>query len=79
MQREVDFLVSKDGKPFMLVECKSSGKEPLSPALVYFKKTLDVPLAWQVCFDMPQSGLNPSDASLSPSRIAVSDLLKVLM
>ena len=79
MQREVDFLVSKDGKPFMLVECKSSGKEPLSPALVYFKKTLDVPFAWQVCFDVPQSGLNPSDASLSPSRIAVSDLLKVLV
>ena len=79
MQREVDFLVSRDGKPFMLVECKSSGKEPLSPALVHFKKVLNVPLAWQVCFDMPQSGLNPSDAGLSPSRIAVADLLKVLV
>ena len=79
MQREVDFLVSKDGKPFMLVECKSSGKEPLSSALVYFKKTLEVPLAWQVCFDMPQSGLDPTDAGLSPSRIAVADLLRVLV
>ena len=79
MQREVDFLVSKDGKPFMLVECKSSGKEPLSTALVYFKKTLEVPLAWQVCFDMLQSGLDPTDAGLSPSRIAVADLLKVLV
>ena len=79
MQREVDFLVSKDGKPFMLVECKSSRNEPLSPALVYFKKTLEVPLAWQVCFDMPQSGLDPTDAGLSPSRIAVADLLKVLV
>ena len=79
MQREVDFLVSRDGRPFMLVECKSSGKEPLSPALVHFKKVLNVPLAWQVCFDMPQSGLNPSDAGLSPSRIAVADILKVLV
>ena len=79
MQREVDFLVSRDGKPFMLVECKSSGKEPISPALVHFKKTLDAPLAWQICFDMPQSGLDPSDVGLSPSRIAVADLLKALV
>lgn len=67
MQRKVDFLVSRDGKPFMLVECKSSGREPLSPALLHFKKTLDVPLARQVCFDMPQSGQDPTDAGLSPS------------
>ena len=79
MQREVDFLVSKDGKPYMLVECKSSGKEPLSPALVHFKNTLNVPLAWQVCFDMPKSSFDPSDAVMSPSRIAVADLLKVLV
>ena len=61
-----------------IYETVLASREPLSSALVYFKKTLEVPLAWQVCFDMPQSGLVPTDAGLSPSRIAVADLLKVL-
>ena len=77
MQREVDFLVVRDGKPFMLVECKSSHREALSPALVHFAKTLDVPLAWQVVFDRPPSGFVPDESS-SPSRIPVGDLLKIL-
>lgn len=62
-----------------IYETVLASREPLSSALVYFKNILDVPLAWQVCFDMPQSGFDPSDASLSPSRIAVADLLKVLV
>ncbi|MBQ2631757.1 MAG: ATP-binding protein [Kiritimatiellae bacterium] len=77
MQREVDFLVVRDGAPFMLVECKSSFSEPLSPALLHFKDTLGVPLAWQVAFDTPQSSLVPDESS-SPSRIGVADLLKIL-
>ena len=77
MQREVDFLVVRDGKPFMLVECKSSYSETLSPSLVHFKKVLNVPLAWQVAFDRPVSDFVP-DESTSPSRISVADLMKIL-
>lgn len=61
----------------MLVECKSSFSEALSPALVHFKKVLNVPLAWQVAFDKPASDFVP-DESTSPSRISVADLLKIL-
>ena len=77
MQREVDFLVVKDGEPFMLVECKSSFNQPLSPALLHFKDTLNAPLAWQLAFDRPQSSFIP-DENTSPSRISVADLLKML-
>ena len=77
MQREVDFLVVRDGKLFMLVECKSSYSEPLSPSLVHFKKVLNVPLAWQVAFDRPVSDFVPNK-STSPSRISVADLMKIL-
>lgn len=77
MQREVDFLVVRDGKPFMLVECKSSHNEALSPALVHFSKILDVRLAWQVVFDRPPSDFVPDEAC-SPARIPVADLLKIL-
>lgn len=38
-QREVDFLVLNDGKPWMLVECKSGEKEP-SKNLRYFSEIL---------------------------------------
>ena len=61
----------------MLVECKSSYKEALSPALVHFSKILDVPLAWQVVFDRPPGDFVPDESS-SPSRIPVGDLLKIL-
>lgn len=49
-----------------IYEAILDGREPFSPALVYFKNILDVPLAWQVCFDMPKSGINPADFAMSP-------------
>lgn len=79
MQREVDFMVTRDGVPYMLVECKSSSKEPLSPSLVFFKNLLKAPYAWQVCFDLPQSDIDPLEQNMSPGRIAVADLLKILV
>jgi predicted AAA+ superfamily ATPase len=38
-KREVDFLVTSDKKPWMLVECKSGLKEP-SPSLRYFSEVI---------------------------------------
>ena len=51
-QREVDFLVVRDGSPWILVEVKSSAKEPISPALKHFAKELGVPHAFQAIYDM---------------------------
>jgi uncharacterized protein len=46
-KREVDFVLSERGKPFCLVECKTT-EESLSPNLLYFQKKLSVPTAFQV-------------------------------
>ena len=45
--REVDFLVVRDDKPWMLVECRSSDVEP-SAVLRSFRDRLDVPRAFQL-------------------------------
>jgi predicted AAA+ superfamily ATPase len=52
-QEEVDFLVTKDGNPWMLVEVKSSSKASLSKSLQKYKESLNCPLAFQVVFDLP--------------------------
>jgi len=52
-KREVDFLVTRDQKPWFLVEVKASQKRPLSEHLGYFQRQLNAPHAFQVVFDMP--------------------------
>ena len=78
-QKEVDFLISKDKTPFMLVECKTSAKDGLSPALAEFQKTLAVPYAFQVAIDAPASSLVPTEFTGIPIKISALDLLKVLV
>ena len=46
-QREVDFVVIKDKKPWFLVEAKSSEKT-ISPSLKFFQEQIKSPLAFQV-------------------------------
>lgn len=50
-KREVDFLLVRDGAPWILIEVKSSRKTMLSPHLSYFQRNLGVPFALQVAFD----------------------------
>ncbi|MEK7383085.1 MAG: ATP-binding protein [Elusimicrobiota bacterium] len=45
--REVDFLLSVDGKPWFCVEAKTSDKT-VSRSLLHFKEKLDLPLVYQV-------------------------------
>ena len=51
-KREVDFLIIRDGKPWFLVEVKTSGRRGISPALSYFKQQLGTEHAFQVAFDL---------------------------
>lgn len=51
-KREVDFLVSKDGKPWFIVEAKTSDNEGLSKSLFYYQELTKAPHAFQVVFDM---------------------------
>ena len=52
-KREVDFLVVRDGEPWILVEVKASGKTPLSPALEYVQRQTGADHAFQVAMDLP--------------------------
>ncbi|MEA1986274.1 MAG: ATP-binding protein [Candidatus Marinimicrobia bacterium] len=51
MKREVDFLVTKNNKPWFLVEVKSSNSKRLSANLQYYAKLLNIKTAFQVDFD----------------------------
>jgi predicted AAA+ superfamily ATPase len=52
-KKEVDFLVVKNQKPWILVEAKYANNQSISEHLYYYQKTLDVPFAFQVIVDMP--------------------------
>lgn len=52
-KREVDFLVSRGGRPWMLVEAKVSGSAALSPSLLHFQQQIGADLALQVAQDLP--------------------------
>ena len=51
-RREVDFLVTKNGKPWLLAECKASDTA-LSPALAEFGLVLGARHVLQTVFDLP--------------------------
>ena len=51
-KREVDFIIIKNSRPWMLVEAKLSNSESLSSSLVYFHKQLKTDYAFQVVCNM---------------------------
>lgn len=52
-QQEVDFLITKDDKPWLLIEVKSSETKALSNSLKYFQEQTKAPYATQLAYDMP--------------------------
>lgn len=48
--KEVDFLVTVKGRPWMAVEVKVS-ETAVDPSLVYFRDRLNIPYAYQVVLD----------------------------
>ena len=50
-KREVDFIVSKDGLPWFIVEAKASQTHPLSKNLAYFQTRINAKHAFQVVAD----------------------------
>ncbi len=51
--REVDFLVTKNAKPWLMVEAKSANSKSIDPNLLHFQKQLNVPHVFQVSADLP--------------------------
>lgn len=52
-KREVDFLITQEGKPWILLEVKSSGKESLNPHLLRFQEQIKAKHVLQLAFDLP--------------------------
>ena len=52
-QKEIDFIITEEEKPWLLVEVKASKSAGLNPHLFAFKETLGAAHAFQIAFDMP--------------------------
>lgn len=77
-KREVDFLVSRDGSPWMLVEAKLAGRAGLSSGLVHFQRHLRPKLALQVALNLPYAERDCFDLdrpAIVPARTFLSQLV----
>lgn len=77
-KREVDFLVSRDGRPWMLVEAKLSSRTAVSPSLLHFQRQLGADLALQVALDLPyvdRSCFDLPRPTVVPARTFLSQLV----
>jgi predicted AAA+ superfamily ATPase len=75
-QREVDFLVLRDSRPWFLVEAKHQEKS-LSPALVYFQRQIGCPHAFQAVLDSPfvaSDCFTRHEPTVVPARTLLSQL-----
>lgn len=74
---EADFLVSKNKKPWFLVEVKTKSKG-ISPALYHFQKETGASHAFQVAFDLPYVNKNCFEET-EPVIVPVQTLLSQLV
>jgi len=77
-KREVDFVVIRDRKPWMLVEAKKS-EEDISASLAHFQKQTRAPYAFQVVLDSAYVDADcfahPGPPIVVPARTFLSQLL----
>ena len=77
-KREVDFLVSRDKKPWFLVEVKLSSKGGVSKNLVYFQEKVKAKHAFQVVFDMeyvPKDCFKHTEPIIVPAKTFLTQLV----
>ncbi len=75
-KREVDFLVTKDGMPWFLVEVKTANTN-LSQTLPAMQKMVGAQHAFQVVFDLPYQHVNAFEYKrpiVIPARTFLSQL-----
>ena len=77
-QKEVDFLISKDNKPWILVEVKTSGKAPMNKHLGWFQEKTGAEYAFQVGLDMPYVEAD-CFAVKTPVKVSAQTLLMCLV
>lgn len=77
-KKEVDFLLTKDNIPWVLIETKYSHNNSLSKNLIYFKEKIKVPYAFQVVFDLPYIEKNCfecTEPTIVPAQTFLSQLV----
>lgn len=77
-KREVDFLVTKDNKPWFLVEVKNGKDKGISPHLHHFHEILQTKHAFQVVLDMPYVDVNcfsKTNPVIVPAKTFLSQLV----
>jgi predicted AAA+ superfamily ATPase len=77
-KREVDFLVTRAGRPWFLVEVKSAGRRDINPSLEYFQGVTGAKHAFQVAFDLPFVESDPFSQA-TPVRVGALTLLSQLL
>jgi hypothetical protein len=73
-KREVDFLLTKSRRPYLLLETKLSARE-ISPSLLYFKERLKPAYAVQLSRERPQG---PRVAASGVLRLGAADFLSLI-
>ena len=77
-KREVDFLVTKNNHPWMLVEVKLSHNQGMSSSLRYFHEQLKPEFSFQVVFNLPyvdKSCFCKQGVTIVPARTFLSQLV----
>lgn len=77
-KREVDFLITKDDKPWILVEAKTSEKNSVSKALYYFQKQTKAEYAFQVTHNLEfvdQDCFKHHEPLIVPAKTFLSQLI----
>jgi uncharacterized protein len=72
--REVDFVAVEDGKPVLLVECKSSDRD-VSPALKYLKVRFPRADAWQISASGDREYVSREGIRVAPAINLLSSLV----
>lgn len=77
-KREVDFLISSDHQPWMLLEVKTSSSQRLSSHLHYFNERLQAPHVFQGVWEM-EAVMEDCFASKNPVVVPLKTLLTQLV
>jgi predicted AAA+ superfamily ATPase len=77
LKREVDFVIIRDGEPWMLIEVKATS-QTLSPHLFHFQKQTGARHAFQAVLDLPHEPIN-CFAHTTPVVVPLRTLLSQLV
>lgn len=77
-KKEVDFVVTKDGNAWILIEAKLFGNQSISRHLIYFQDETKAPHALQVVHNSPyidKSCFTDKAPTIVPARTFLSQLV----